>query len=192
MKYILSKKIFENQSDLNKQSPLLKLRDNVDYELIKLIESLLPNKGTILEISCGNGADALELLKRGYVVFGTENNQKYADFVNQKIDCIKHDTRNKFPYDDNSFDLVYSRLGLHYFTEEELKSIFEDISRITKEYLVFTVKLVNDIQTGKTIFNKETWERLVSKDFKIVSSNIKEGILYDNQSKWLEMVVKKL
>ncbi len=192
MKYILSKKIFENQSDLNKQSPLLKLSDNVDYELINLIESLLPKKGTILEISCGNGADALELLKRGYVVFGTENNQQYADHVNQKIDCIKHDTRNRFPYDDNSFDLVYSRLGLHYFTEEELKSIFEDISRITKEYLVFTVKLVNDIQTGKTIFNKETWERLVLKDFKIISSNIKEGILYDNQSKWLEMVVKKL
>ena len=191
MKYILSKKIFENQSDLNRQSPLLNLIDNVDYELVDLIKSILPN-GTILEISCGNGSDSLELLKRGYVVLGTENNQQYADYVNQKIDCIKHDTRDKFPFEDNTFDLVYSRLGLHYFTEQELKNIFKEISRITRKYLVFTVKLVNDIQTGKTIFSKETWEDIVSKEFEIVSSAEKEGILYDNQSKWLEMVVKKL
>lgn len=191
MKYILSKRIFENQSELNKQSPLLDLSDNVDYELIGLIESLIPNGGKILEISCGNGADALELSQRGYDISATEYNQQYADFVGQKINCIKHDTRNKFPFTDNSFDLVYSRLGLHYFSEPELESIFEDISRITKGYLVFTVKLVNDIQTGKTIFNKETWEDLVSNEFEIVSSEVKEGILYDNQSKWLEIVAKK-
>lgn len=192
MKYILSKRIFENQSELNKQSPLLDLSDNVDYELIGLIESLIPNGGKILEISCGNGADALELSQRGYDISATEYNQQYADFVGQKINCIKHDTRNKFPFTDNSFDLVYSRLGLHYFSEPELESIFEDISRITKGYLVFTVKLVNDIQTGKTIFNKETWEDLVSNEFEIVSSEVKEGILYDNQSKWLEIVAKKV
>lgn len=191
MKYILSKRIFENQSELNKQSPLLDLSDNVDYELIGLIESLIPNGSKILEISCGNGADALELSQRGYDISATEYNQQYADFVGQKINCIKHDTRNKFPFTDNSFDLVYSRLGLHYFSEPELESIFEDISRITKGYLVFTVKLVNDIQTGKTIFNKETWEDLVSNEFEIVSSEVKEGILYDNQSKWLEIVAKK-
>jgi SAM-dependent methyltransferase len=190
MKHLLTRKIFENQEELNKQSPLLKLEDNVDYELIEKIQSLI-SSGTILEISCGNGADALELLKRGYVVFGTENNQQYADHVNQKINCVKHDTRNKFPFPDNSFDLVYSRLGLHYFSESELQSIFKEISRITKEYLVFTVKLVNDIKTGKTIFDKETWENLVSEEFKIVSSEVKEGILYDNQSKWLEIVAKK-
>jgi len=191
MKYLLNRKIFENQSELNKQAPLLKLDGNADIELIEKIQSLI-SSGTILEISCGNGADALELLKRGYLVFGTENNQQYADHVNQKINCIKHDTKNRFPFPDNTFDLVYSRLGLHYFSESELQSIFKEISRITKEYLVFTVKLVNDIQTGKTIFNKETWENLVSEEFEIISSIEKEGILYDNQSKWLEMVVKKI
>lgn len=190
MKYLLTRKIFENQEELNRQSPLLKLEDNVDIELIEKIQSLI-SSGNILEISCGNGADALELLKRGYIVFGTENNQQYADHVNQKINCVKHDTRNKFPFPDNSFDLVYSRLGLHYFSESELKDIFKDISRITNEYLVFTVKLVNDIKTGKNILTKETWETLVSEEFEIISSIEKEGILYDNQSKWLEIVAKK-
>lgn len=190
MKYLLTRKIFENQEELNRQAPLLKLDGNADIELIEKIQSLI-SSGNILEISCGNGADALELLKRGYVVFGTENNQQYADHVNQKINCVKHDTKDKFPFPDNSFDLVYSRLGLHYFSEQELQSIFKDISRITKEYLVFTVKLVNDIKTGKNILTKETWENIVSEEFEIVSSSEKEGILYDNQSKWLEIVAKK-
>ena len=190
MKYLLTRRIFESQEELNSQAPLLKLDGNADIDLIQKIQSLI-SSGSILEISCGNGADALELLKRGYVVFGTENNQQYVDHVNQKINCVKHDTKNKFPFPDNSFNLVYSRLGLHYFSESELQSIFKDINRVTKEYLVFTVKLVNDIKTGKTIFTKETWEKLVSEDFEIVSSEVKEGILYDNQSKWLEIVAKK-
>jgi len=191
MKYLQTRKIFENQEELNRQAPLLSLDGNADINLIEKIESLI-SSGSILEISCGNGADALELLKRGYVVFGTENNKQYADHVNKKINCVKHNTKNKFPFPDNSFDLVYSRLGLHYFSESELQSIFKDISRITKEYLVFTVKLVNDdIKTGKTIFTKEIWETLVSDEFEIISSTVREGILYDNQSKWLEMVVKK-
>lgn len=87
--------------------------------------------------------------------------------------------------------MVYSRLGLHYFSVDELKNIFDEISRISKKYLVFTVKLVNDIPTGKVIFNEDTWRDLVSDKFEILESSVKEGILYNNQSKWLEIIAKK-
>lgn len=59
MRYILNKKIFENKSELDK-SILLNLIDNVDFQLIDKIKLLIPS-GEILEISFGNGADALEL-----------------------------------------------------------------------------------------------------------------------------------
>ena len=187
MKYILSRKLFENQN----WSPLLDLENNVDYELISIIESLLPNKGKILEISCGNGADAIDLTNKGYAVTATDNCQEYVDHANKYINCVKHDTRNKFPFQDKSFDLVYSRLGLHYFTKEELSTIFSEISRLTNNYLVFTVKIEQDnIKTGKVILSKEDWEELVSENFNIISSNEKEGILYDNQAKWLEIVAE--
>ena len=187
MKYILSRKLFENQN----WSPLLDLENNVDYELVSIIESLLPNKGKILEISCGNGADAIELQEEGYSVTCTENNQVYYDHISQFVKCIKHDTRNKFPFPDKSFDLVYSRLGLHYFSKEELSNIFSEISRLIDKYLVFTVKIEQDsINTGKVILSKEDWEELVSENFNIISSKEKEGILYDNQSKWLEIVAE--
>ena len=104
---------------------------------------------------------------------------------------IKHDTKEKFPFRNDSFDLVYSRLGLHYFSIDELRNIFDEISRISKNYLVFTVKLINDIPTGKVILNEDTWKELVSDKFEILEADVKEGILYDNQSKWLEIIAKK-
>lgn len=187
MRYILSRKLFENQN----WSPLLDLENNVDYELVGIIESLLPNRGKILEISCGNGADAIDLTNKGYDVTATDNHQDYVDHANKYINCIKHDTINIFPFHNNSFELVYSRLGLHYFTKEELSKIFSEISRLTKRYLLFTVKIEQDnINTGKVILSKEDWEELVSENFNIISSNEKEGILYDNQSRWLEIVAE--
>lgn len=191
MKYIIKfndYKITENKN----WSPLLDLENNVDYELVDLIEKLIPIGSNILEISCGNGSDSFELLDRGYNVTATEYNKDYCDFVNKRLTCINHNTINKFPFDDKSFDLVYSRLGLHYFTNKKLTVIFDDISRIVTDYLVFTVKLnQDDILTNKVIITKEKWENLTSKNFKIVSSKVKSGILYDNQSKWLEIVAWK-
>lgn len=185
MKYLLNKKIFESKP------LLLNIKDNVDNRMISIIDEITPSGGSILEISCGNGSDSIELIKRGYSVISTEKNDGYYDFLKSKINCIKHDTRDEFPFVDNKFDLVYSRLGLHYFTEIELESIFDEIYRLTKSYLVFSVKLVNDIPTGKKILTKETWEKLVSNKFEIVSSDVYNGILYNNESKWLEIVAKK-
>ncbi len=176
--------VFENKS------PLLVLQDNIDRELIDIIQSIIPS-GKILEISCGNGADSIELDRLGYDVTATDSNKDYVEKAGEFVRSLHHDTRDEFPFDDEQFDLVYSRLGLHYFTQDELVSIFDEISRITKRYLVFTVKLVNDIQTGKVIFDQKFWQDLTSRNFVIVSSKVKTGILYDNESKWLEVVAKK-
>lgn len=186
MKYLKKYKIFESAS------VLLDLKDNVDSELISKIKSLI-SSGNILEISCGNGADAIKLSNDGYNVVTTELNDGYINYVNSKgVKCIKHDTTKKFPFKDGEFDLIYSRLGLHYFTEQQLREIFIDLNRLTTKWLVFTVKLVNDIPTGKIIFTEDTWKNLVNKEFNIKSAEVKEGILYGNQSKWLEIVAEKI
>ncbi len=186
MKYLKSYKLFETTS------VLLALKNNVDNELVSKIKSLVSSGSKILEIACGNGADAIELSNSGYDVTATDLDAGYIDFVNsQGVECIKHDTKLRFPFSDGEFDLIYSRLGLHYFSEEELKEIFEELNRLTSKYLVFTVKLVNDIPTGKVIFTEDTWKDLVSEQFNIVSAEVKEGMLYNNQSKWLEIVAEK-
>ena len=175
---------------LFKESALLKLSNNTDMELISKIESLISPPSKILEISCGNCADSIRLKNLGYRVKCTDNNQEYVNnAIRNNIDCINHETSMLFPFNDKTFNLIYSRLGLHYFSNDKLVEIFKEISRIG-DYLVFTVKLVNDIQTGKVILTKEKWLELVSIDFNIISNEEKTGILYDNQSNWLEIVAK--
>jgi ubiquinone/menaquinone biosynthesis C-methylase UbiE len=184
MKYLLEFKIFENI--------LLNLANNTDDELIGKILNLLPNGGKILEIACGNGSDSIKLKELGYDVTATDFTDDYVDYVNQYVTCIKHDTRNEFPFHDNEFDLIYSRLGLHYFTIDELDDIFSEIFRMTKKYLVFSVKLVNDnLQTGKVILDKDKWIEIVSDKFKIKSLEVKKGLLYNNYSEWLEIIAEK-
>jgi SAM-dependent methyltransferase len=172
-------------------SPLLNLNDNIDKHLIKIIQDKLKS-GSILEISCGNASDSLYLKKLGYNVICTDLNPDYVENAkNIGIECILHDTRNKFPFKNNQFDLVYSRLGLHYFTENELKNILSELKRIGKSILI-TIKIVDDIQTGKIIFTPEKWKELISSYFDIDIFEIKEGELYDNKSKWIEIFAKKI
>ena len=173
------------------ESALLKLSNNTDMDLINKIESLIKPPAKILEIACGNSSDAIYLKSVGFNITCTDEN---IDYVNNAIKnglvCIKHDTTDKFPFSSKSFDLVYSRLGLHYFTEDQLYNIFDEISRIGK-YVVFTVKITNDIlKTGKIILTPEKWVEIVSKNFDIISRKEQEGILYDNMSNWLEIVAK--
>lgn len=171
-------------------SVLLSLSNNVDIELVNKIKSLINKGDSILEISCGNGADAI-LLNKDYNVIATDTDQGYVDYVNSKgVECINHDTKEAFPFIDQQFELIYSRLGLHYFSKYELKLIFNELYRMCGEYLLFTVKLVNDIPTGKVILAKEDWENIVNDKFTIVSSVIKDGILYNNESTWLEILAK--
>lgn len=80
-------------------------------------------------------------------------------------------------------------MGLHYFSEDELNNILKDINRISKN-LLMSVKTVNDISTGKVIFDKTKWENIISKYFNIISFEEKSGILYDNKSEWIESFSK--
>ena len=173
------------------ESVLLKLTNNVDRELMSIIINLVKPPAKILEISCGNASDSIYLKEKGYQITCTDNNKDYvSNALKSNLDCVLHDTTKAFPFKDKSFDLIYSRLGLHYFNMEQLDNIFSELSRMGN-YLVFNVKLIDDnIQTGKVIFKKNTWENITNKYFYIIYSKEKSGILYDNKSIWLEIVAK--
>jgi SAM-dependent methyltransferase len=176
-------------------SPLLKLSNNEDEHLMSVIESLVDKGSSILEISCGNAADSLYLQENGYKVTCTDLNKDYCDnAVYKGLNCIQHDTKNKFPFSDNEFDLVYSRLGLHYFSEDELTEIFRELRRIGKKIL-FTVKyeeseglnVFGQQNTEKVFLDMGQWKKIISKFFTIGRFDSKEGMVYGSPSKWLEV-----
>ena len=176
----------------NLGSPLLKLTDNVDKELISLIQENVSQSASILEISCGNAADSLHLKELGYDVICTDSNEEYVNnAIILGLDCIKHDTTQNFPFKDSQFDLIYSRLGLHYFTESQLISILSELKRIGKKILI-TVKIMDNISTGKVILSPEKWRELISQFFQIEHFEIKEGELYGSYSKWIEILASEL
>lgn len=173
-------------------SPLLNLENNIDKYLISIITDNFKIGSNILEVSCGNAADSLYLKELGYNVKCTELDENYVENAKKLgIDCIQHDTTNKFPYDNEEFDLVYSRLGLHYFNESQLDSIFSELSRISKSILI-TVKVEEDyFKTGKVILSPQKWNEIINKYFNIEKFDIKQGLLYDKESKWIEIFAKK-
>jgi SAM-dependent methyltransferase len=174
------------------ESILLNLENNVDYHLVSTIKENLPIGSNILEISCGNGVDSLHLKELGYNIKCTELDKDYVkNAIYLGLNCIKHDTREKFPFRDNEFDLIYSRLGLHYFTEEELDSIFLELSRIGDRLLI-TVKIEEDFyKTSKIILIPEKWFEIINKYYNIEVFDAKEGLLYDKKSKWIEILANK-
>lgn len=173
---------------VNIGSPLLDLIDNVDMELMKIIKNMIPIGSSILEISCGNSADAEYLLNSGYKITCTETNQDYINNALDKgINCINHDTRDKFPFPSKKFELIYSRFGLHYFSIEDLDSILNELNRIGNKILI-TVKLVDDIKTHKVILNQKLWKSIIGKYFTIEIFQEKEGVIYGSHSKWLQII----
>jgi SAM-dependent methyltransferase len=98
-----------------------------------------PKRGKLLDLGAGQGQDSRYFAKLGYDVISTdtsdfalklskENAKK--DGLNLKI--IKLDTSEKLHFKDNSFDIVYSHMALHYFTNEKTREVFREIHRILK------------------------------------------------------------
>ena len=181
MKYLKEYKLFE--------SSLLDLSDNVDNHLIGVIKKNFKPGSKILEISCGNGADAKYLQDLGYDIICTEIDDNYVrNAKNLGLKCIKHDTRNNFPFEDKQFDLIYAKLSLHYFTKDELNRIFKELRRISHNIL-FTVKVQDDdFKTGKIIIPPHHWIGITSNNYGSEKSfYIKEGELYGKPAKWVEI-----
>lgn len=107
----------------------------------------------ILDLGCGNGADTLYLIERGFNVlscdFSTEALNNIKDIIpNSKTMYL--DMIDKFHFEDESFSLIIADLSLHYFDNETTIHIMNEIKRILKKNgnLLARVASVNDFNFG--------------------------------------------
>lgn len=138
---------YEKQDWINRPSLFAK-------EVIKYF----PQSGKVLDLGAGQGQDSRYFAKKGYEVVSTDmsdsalaiNQEKVTDEIKDKISVRILDLSENFPYPDESFDILYAHLSLHYFDKETTIKIFNEIERVLKKggTLAFLVNSTSDPEYG--------------------------------------------
>ena len=99
-----------------------------------------PRIGTLLEIGTGQGGDAEYFQSLGYEVTATDYSDealKIAKARVKNVNFMNVDTVAGLPFDDESFNIVYSHMALHYFDAKVTEKVFMDIHRVLKRGGIF-------------------------------------------------------
>lgn len=103
---------------------------------VQKIASSLPSNSKVLELGCGYGQDAVYLARMGHHVVATDIShialaQLPEEANDLDVETLLLDTRNlPYPFQAESFDIVYAHLSLHYFSAQLTRQIFSEIARI--------------------------------------------------------------
>ncbi|HSW75282.1 MAG TPA: class I SAM-dependent methyltransferase [Candidatus Saccharimonadales bacterium] len=101
------------------------------------VQAGIPAGATILELGCGEGNDSYYLATQGHEITATDFSdvvigQNKTRWQNDKLTFTEQNISQPLEYADESFDVVYARLSLHYFKAEVTQQIFQEIARVLK------------------------------------------------------------
>ncbi len=115
----------------------------------------LPAHGSLLELGTGVGQDGMYFSENGYEVTATDLftdtiDAIIADTSAQHIRTKALDLREPFEFGDDSYDIVYAHLSLHYFDSKTTRQIFDEIYRVLKPggMLAFFTNSTSDPEYG--------------------------------------------
>jgi len=109
---------------------------------------------TVLDLGCGSGNDTRLFLVQGKKVVACDQSELAIENMKHVFpelqDAVCFHMPGRFPFADNSFDLVCADLSLHYFTEKDTFFILDEIKRILvpKGHVLVRVNSVDDVNHG--------------------------------------------
>ncbi len=185
----------------------------VTDNFLKKYEKYIINSNTaILDLGCGMGNTSKVILSYGKNVIAADSSVVALEYVKRKLNVpvVKLDMLEKFPFKDNTFDLVIADLSLHYFNQKDTVMVLNEIKRVlTKNgVLLFRVNSVLDSSYGadskeeiekhyyyamgmkKRFFDLEDIYEFFSM-FEIVSLKYAKMLRYEKEKSVIEGVVKK-
>lgn len=191
-------------------------KDHISKEIeediwIREYKEYFNRKGKCLDLGCGIGQYSKELMSYGYEVTSSD----ISDIALKKVkefnsNVIKLDMKEKLPFSDNEFDLVFANLSIHYFSDKDTKKLMLEIKRILKKDGLF-IGSVNGLEGYEKIketaieiekhywFNKNKYIRLFDKEdlknylsiFNIINIEERETIRFEHKKNYLIFLVKK-
>ena len=181
-------------------------KEHVNRELeedlwIDEYKEYLGNTGLCLDLGCGIGQFSRKFMEYGYKVIS-------SDISN--INVINLDMREKMPFEDDKFDVVFASLSIHYFSDSDTKKLMAEIKRILKKGGLF-IGSVNGMQglekikdTAKELdyhyyYNKDRYIRLFDEDdvknylsiFDIIKIDMRETVRFGHTKNYIVFIAKK-
>ncbi len=109
-----------------------------------------PKEGKVLELGAGHGQDSRYFASLNYEVVSTDfsdkaieyNLEKIPDELKKLITVMKVDLSQNLPFGNDSFDVVYCHMSIHYFDDLHTNEVFGEIYRVLKPGGILAV-LVN-------------------------------------------------
>lgn len=104
-----------------------------------LLKGKIPEKGTVLDIGCGDGRNAIFFIRNGYDYIGIDtefSKLKLLEHVSKSVSdraSFIHSDFRKAKLNENSFDLVICSRVMHFLEDEiSLTGFWEKIAQVTK------------------------------------------------------------
>ncbi|HSW91089.1 MAG TPA: class I SAM-dependent methyltransferase [Candidatus Saccharimonadales bacterium] len=118
-------------------------------------EPFFPRQSHLLEIGCGVGSESQFFADCGHDVLATDISEVVLDqdkeyYKESTVSFALLDVSEPLPFDNGSFQVVFSHLALHYYTDEVTRTIFAELYRIleTGGVLAFACKSTKDAKYG--------------------------------------------
>lgn len=134
------KKYFQVYDILNVLIPYQELT----REIINNLE--IKEGDSILDLGSGTGNIALEVEKKGAIVVGIDSSEEGVRLHKKKLPKslpIQGDITNKLPFNDNTFDKVYSNNVLYTIDINKRPFIYREIYRVLKPGGIFVISNIS-------------------------------------------------
>ncbi len=168
------------------------------------------NSGLCLDLGCGIGQYSKWFMDNGYEVISSDISKIALEKVKEFNDNVVNlDMREKLPFEDNKFDLVFANLSIHYFNETDTKNLMSEVKRILKKDGLFIgsvngLQVLNKMKDAEEIeyhyyLNKGKYSRLFDIEdvkkylsiFDILKIDERETIRFEMKKNYIVFIVKK-
>lgn len=160
------------------------------------MEKSRPN---VLEIGCGNGRDAVEIIKRTPDYLGIDISENLVALARHKVPEVHFEVADVESYAfSQNLDIVFAFASLLHVPKESLKEILKRAFFSLNDGGIFflSLKYADEYEevTKTDSFGVRTFYLYSQKDIKDVAggfSVIESGVVELRGQKWLEVVMKK-